>query len=235
MKRMIRAGSVVVAAGVALIGGASLSMKSATAQTTPTFDHLKCYGIRDGLRQNLYTATLVPLDGSVFTTENGDPSSGSPAGCRIQIPAAEFCTAVSKQDAHTVKGGTPPPGTGPGPDAGEYFCYRLRCPGDRTREQFTATDQFGTRTVQLNDRPTKLCAPAFRGAVPTGTPTASGTPSGTPTPTGGPTATPTATPTVEPTATGTAEPTPTPTAEPTATPTAGSASRAFLDAPESLF
>ncbi|HZR79873.1 MAG TPA: hypothetical protein VFD92_02165 [Candidatus Binatia bacterium] len=46
---------------------------------------------------------------------------------------------------------------------------------------------------------------------------------------------PTATPTPEPTATPTPEPTATPTPEPTPTPTAGSASRAFLDLPASLF
>ena len=55
--------------------GASGTPSPAVAQTTTTFDHLKCYGIRDGLSHQLYTADLIP-ENSIFTTEDGDRTEG---------------------------------------------------------------------------------------------------------------------------------------------------------------
>src|SRR5262245_4326378 len=111
MKRKnLRARALALLTAGLVAGGGAWSMQSATAQVPPepVFDHLKCYPVRDGLRNQLYTADLVPLDDSVFVTENGDAVSGTPRGCRIQVPAREFCTAVSKENARDVRTGVAP-------------------------------------------------------------------------------------------------------------------------------
>lgn len=202
--------------------GASGTPTPAVAQTMTTFDHLKCYGVRDGLKGQLYTADLVP-ENSIFTTEDGDRVEGGKLvkGCRITVPAKQFCTAVSKENATNVRGGGPPPGAAAGPDAGQFMCYRLTCPGDRVKQQLNVTDQFGSRSITVNDRPTMLCAP-IESNVATPTPTPTGSPGG---------GTPTPTPVVTGTPVETATPTPTPVETATPTPTMGSPSGAFLDQP----
>jgi hypothetical protein len=123
------------------------------------------------------------------------------------------------------------PGAPPGPPAGEFLCYNLRCPESNARVRLNVRDPFGLRRIEVRDRPNRLCAPATRedGATPTPGPTpTAGEP--TPTPTAGE-PTPTA---GEPTPT-TGEPTPT-AAEPTPTageptPTPASPSGAFIDGP----
>src|SRR5262245_60908855 len=86
-----------------------------TASPSPeqAFDHLKCFPIRDGLRQQLFTADLVPQDGDVFTTENGDRMVDGKLerGCRIRVPGRELCIPVSKENAHEVGTELPPPGS----------------------------------------------------------------------------------------------------------------------------
>jgi hypothetical protein len=197
------------------------------------FDHLKCFPIRDGLRQQLFTADLVPEDSDIFTTENGDRITDGKLvrGCRIRVPARELCIPVSKENAREVNTDLPPPGSEPGPNAGEFACYSLSCPKDNVKEHLNISDQFGTRPIEVLDRPSKLCAPVTRGTptptpsvTPTGSPTSS--PTATPTPVGTPTSTPVGTPTSTPVGT----PTATPTETPTPTPTPGSPSGAFLDA-----
>lgn len=68
-----------------------------------------------------------------------------------------------------------------------FLCYDVRCRRDEMnlggRTELTVSDQFGSGTLFVNERPNvkKLCVPAFVGDGPTPTPTP--TPIGTPTPT----------------------------------------------------
>jgi hypothetical protein len=217
---------------------------TASASPEQAFDHLKCFPIRDGLRQQLFTADLVPEDSDIFTTENGDRIEDGKLkpGCRIRVPARELCIPVSKENAHEVNTDVPPPGAEAGPNAGEFACYLLRCPKDNVKEHLNISDQFGTRPIEVLDRPSKLCAPVTRGTptptpsvTPTGSPTSSPTSSPTATPTSTPVGTPTSTPVGTPTSTPVGTPTSTPVGTPTATPTEtptptpGSPSGAFLD------
>jgi hypothetical protein len=209
--------------------GATGTPTPAVAQTTTTFDHLKCFGVKDGLSGQLYTADLIP-ENSILATENGDRVEGGRLvkGCRIRVPALEFCSAVSKENATNVRSGNPPPGASAGADAGQFMCYRLICPNDRVKPQLNVTDQFGSRSITVSNRPKMLCAPIESNvATPTPTPTGSVSPTGTPTPSGTPTVTATPTPVV----TGTPVETPTPVETATPTPTMGSPSGAFLDQP----
>jgi hypothetical protein len=195
-----------------------------------TFDHLQCFAIRDGLRRQAFELDLVP-ENALFVDEDGQPvdDDGTFGRCRVQLPARELCIAVSASNASDVMQVVP--GAPPGPPAGEFLCYNLRCPESNARVRVNVRDPFGLRRIEVRSRPERLCAPATRedgtGATPTPgpepTPTAGGEP--TPTPGGGPTPTPTPggpTPT-------SGEPTPTPDGEPTPTATIGSPSGAFVD------
>ncbi len=105
----------------------------------PVADHLKCYKVKDPQAKAAYTATLDGL-----TPE---------AGCRISVPAKVLCTEAVKS------GVTPtPPGGGPsGTPAGQFLCYKIKCP-KTTLPTVAGVDQFGARTVTVS-KATLLCAP----------------------------------------------------------------------------
>lgn len=257
MKRRTMLGGVVAAAVCMLLEGA-VPPPVAAQDDEVNFDHLTCYPIRDGLRRQRYDADLVAEQGIFLSDEldEVDVDGRVLRDCQIQVPARELCIATDKRNAtdarQQVNG---PPGAPPGPPAGEFLCYTVRCSTDRTRERVNIQDQFGLRRIEVRDLPSRLCAPAVRPdgpptptpGEPTPTPTMAGEPTPTPTPDGEPTPTPT--PDGEPTPTPDGEPTPTPEeptptpeeptptpgeptpspGEPTPMPTVGSPSGAFLD------
>jgi hypothetical protein len=134
---------------------------SASAQ--PTFDHLACWTIKDTLPRGNARADVVP-DAPPFLAA---------AGCKIKLPAREYCTRAAKENLE------PPPVATIGADQpGDYFCYKVVCPrgADLGGAGFASGDQFGRRAIGVR-KPQRLCVPAARA-----TPTPTATPSN-PTPT----------------------------------------------------
>ena len=124
-----------------------------------SFDHLECYQIKDTLARGTARADLVPEA----------PPFLAALGCKIKLPAVEYCTRSSKQNLQ------PPAALSvSGDEPGDYFCYKVACPrgADLGRAPLDATDQFGRRTVFVR-KPKRLCVPAVR---PTPTPTPTSTP-----------------------------------------------------------
>ncbi len=160
---------------LALACAAGAMLGSTSLVSAQSFDHLECYAIKDTLARGSARADLVP-DAPPFVAA---------LGCKIKLPAREYCTRTAKENLQP-----PPASTIGGDEPGDYFCYRIACPrgADLRGATVESEDQFGRRTIFVR-RPQRLCVPANR-ATPTPTPIV--TPTGlTPTPTG---ATPTSTP-----------------------------------------
>ena len=121
------------------VGFAALCLTWVAPAAAVVADHLKCYAVKDPQAKAVYTATLNGLT----------PESG----CRISVPAKVLCTEAVKS------GVTPtPPGGGPsGTPAGQFLCYKVKCP-KTTLPTVAGVDQFGARTVTVS-KATLLCAP----------------------------------------------------------------------------
>ena len=113
-----------------LMAVAALSLSLSFGLALPTAaqvpDHLKCFRVRDQLRQTFYSADLSGLVPQ--------------AGCRIKVPAAFICLPSTKTNVSPT-----PPGGGEGPPAGGFACYRVKCPRAEL-PGVVIDDQFGTRT-----------------------------------------------------------------------------------------
>ncbi len=136
-----------------LVGALALVITAIPVQAAVD-DHLRCYGVNDGL--NLTAIVDV-----------SSPQFGVDAGCKVTrarlfcVPAAK--TVDSAEDRHTAMPITPLPVTGP--DPGDRICYKLKCPAPSAPiPDQSATDQFGTRTVN-KFKVSLLCTPAFTGAA----------------------------------------------------------------------
>jgi hypothetical protein len=119
---------------------------------TGVADHLKCFRMEDIETPNtILTADILPADNPPFAAQN----------CRIKQRAGEFCTGVQKTNVRDREGNPFPVLPIGGGAAGDYFCYRLRCPKIHPRKgiPFEVRDQFGARTVYVK-KPDFLCAPA---------------------------------------------------------------------------
>jgi hypothetical protein len=127
----------------------SLALAAPTAAQVP--DHLKCFKVRDQLREAFYTADLNGLVPE--------------AGCRIRVPATLICLPSTKTNVSPT-----PPGGGESPPAGSFACYRLKCSRDTEFPDVVIDDQFGTR-LGTPAFAKMLCAPLN----PTTTPTVSTT------------------------------------------------------------
>jgi hypothetical protein len=145
---------------------ASAATAHAQAGAT-TFDHLKCYKIKDPLKVK-HTVDLVPEQIQQFSIETG---------CQLKSPAKFFCIDVRKVNVQPTPGGPPIQGD----KAQDYLCYKLKCPN--IKKPLSVADQFGQRDI-LVIGPDHLCAPAVKGTppFPTRTPTPTPPPP-TPTPT----------------------------------------------------
>jgi hypothetical protein len=129
------------------------------------YDHLECYRVKDGIARGTARADLVPEV----------PPFLAATGCKIKLPAREYCTRSAKQNLEP-----PPAGSVVGDEPGDYFCYTVACPRDADLRGagVTSQDQFGRRTFFVR-KPSRLCVPATRATpTPTATP---GTPTVTPT------------------------------------------------------
>jgi len=132
---------------------ASLALSSpATAQT---FDHLKCYKVRDAAK---FVASATLETGlAQFVDE----------GCEIKGRAKLFCVPVDKTvTSFTDKSdtGIAPTGFEGEPLADSRICYRIKCPKTQIGPE-VATDQFGTRSLD-KFKSQLLCTPAVLGTPP---------------------------------------------------------------------
>jgi hypothetical protein len=156
---------------------ALLVVGTAQAGSGGSFDHLKCFRIRDSLtnRRTVLLADLLP----------SLPFAPAP-DCRVTLPARHFCVPAAK--GNVLSGDVPvetfPVPPGPLPD--DFLCYDLHC--ERDRPDLTVLDQFGARPVRIRHSDF-LCMPARK--VPQGSPTPTPGATSTPLP---PSPTPTATP-----------------------------------------
>ncbi len=125
-----------------------------------SFDHLKCFKIRD---ERTFSGASVDLDAL--------PAEFGLQSCTVKGRAKEFCVPADKT-VTAIEGGTVI-----GVDGEELalnrLCYQLKCPNLDVPPQLVS-DQFGSRTVS-SFKTVKLCTPAVLGAPPTTTTTTSTT------------------------------------------------------------
>lgn len=125
-----------------------------------SFDHLKCFKIRD---ERTFSGASVDLDAL--------PAEFGLQSCTIKGRAKEFCVPADKT-VTAIEGGTLI-----GVDGEELtlnrLCYQLKCPNLDVPAQLVS-DQFGSRTVSAF-KTVKLCTPALLGAPPTTTTTTTST------------------------------------------------------------
>src|SRR5262245_2318481 len=112
-------------------------------------DHLKCYKIKDSAKKAVYTADLGGL--------------APEPGCQVKLPGKLLCVETTKSNVSPT-----PPGAPAGPAAGQFVCYKVKCPKGAP-PVVTVTDQFGTHTFTPSAAQL-LCAPA-QGTPPTTTTT----------------------------------------------------------------
>ena len=112
-------------------------------------DHLKCYKVKESAKRAVYTADLGGL--------------APEQGCLVKLPGKLLCVETTKTNVSPT-----PPGAPGGPAAGEFVCYKVKCPKGAP-PLVTVTDQFGTHTFTPSAAQL-LCAPA-QAASPTTTTT----------------------------------------------------------------
>jgi len=122
-----------------------------------TFDHLKCYKIKDQRQFKSAQVSLQALQAQFGALDN----------CTIKGKAKEFCVPVDK-NVTQIDGGSLQ--TVDGTDLGfDRLCYKVKCPKrDIMPEQ--VSDQFGTRSIE-KFKVSLLCTPAVKGPPPTTTTT----------------------------------------------------------------
>jgi len=118
--------------------GAQVLLPSAPRAQVP--DHLKCYKVKESAAQKVtYTADLGGL--------------APEPRCQVKTPAKLLCVETTKSNVSPT-----PPGAPAGPAAGQFVCYKVKCPKGAP-PVVTVTDQFGTHTFTPSAAQV-LCAPA---------------------------------------------------------------------------
>jgi hypothetical protein len=136
----------------------AISLSLSTVASAQTFDHLKCYKMKDP-HNFTALANLTPIQNPPFPVE---------PGCKIKVRGLEFCIPVDKA---LVPGGNAPSAQVVGqPLTNDYICYNMRCPKPASAiPPVLVSDQFGSRTLQKFVA-RRICTPAIKG-VPTTTTT----------------------------------------------------------------
>jgi hypothetical protein len=117
-------------------------------------DHLKCYPVKDALLSG------VPKPVKSYTADLG--GLVPEPGCEIKMPAKYLCVETIKANVHPT-----PPGPAAGPSAGQFLCYKVKCP-KATLPRVLANDQFGLHDVTPKT-PKLVCAPVITTVVTTTT------------------------------------------------------------------
>ena len=142
--------------GFAVFAGLVVSLSS-TVASAQTFDHLKCYKMKDP-HNFTAVANLTPFQNPPFPLE---------PGCRIKVRGTEFCIPVDKALGSSTAPSAPVVGQ---PLQNDYICYVMRCPKPATPiPSVLVSDQFGSRTLQKFVA-RRICTPAIKG-LPTTTTT----------------------------------------------------------------
>ncbi len=136
---------------------ALLLAASTVVASALTYDHLKCFKVKDSLASFVATADLRPLDTGNFELD---------AGCAIKVRSRELCMPVNKD--RTDEG---PSLVVEGQDlTNAFLCYTVKCRDELLPATLSMSDQFGSR--ELSKLHTiRLCAPAILGIPPTTTTT----------------------------------------------------------------
>ena len=136
---------------------AACSLVYASAARAQTYDHLKCFKIKDQKTFKKAQASLWALQGQFGAFQN----------CVIKGKAKEFCVPVDKNVTFIEGGATQ---TVDGEDLlFDRLCYKLKCDKlDIAPEE--VSDQFGTRDIEKFKIST-ICTPAVKGPPPTTTTT----------------------------------------------------------------
>ena len=138
--------------GFAVFAVLAVSLSLSTVASAQTFDHLKCYKMKDP-HNFTAVANLTPFQNPPFPLE---------PGCKIKVKGTEFCIPVDKALV---------PGTSTAPSApvvgqplqNDYICYVMRCPRPTTAiPSVLVSDQFGSRTLQKFVAH-RICTPAIKG------------------------------------------------------------------------
>jgi len=110
-------------------------------------DHLTCYKAKDTAKVfKSASADLLPLQDSVFPTEN----------CQIKAGSKMVCVPSQKLNVTVVDGTDDPFDSQDLSDI--QLCYKVKCPKVEL-PPLTVTDQFGTRAVE-KFKASQLCVPA---------------------------------------------------------------------------
>ena len=130
----------------------ALAVVIASPAGAQTFDHLKCFKVKDAKTFKRASADLTITGGHLAGLEN----------CQIKPKAKEFCIPVDKSNVVVVEGAETPV-------AGEEhqfdrLCYKVKCPKVDVPGQ-AYSDQFGNRTLE-KFKVSTLCTPAVKGPVP---------------------------------------------------------------------
>ena len=140
-----------------MLAGLAISLLVTAVASAQTFDHLKCYKMKDP-HNFTAVANLAPFQNPPFPVE---------PGCRIKVKGIEFCIPVTKT---LVPGGNAPSATVVGQTLqNDFICYTMRCPKPTTPiPSVLVSDQFGSRTLQKFTA-RRICTPAVKGLPPTTT------------------------------------------------------------------
>jgi hypothetical protein len=140
----------------------AISFSLIAVASAQTFDHLKCYKMKDP-HNFTALADFLPIQNPPFPVE---------LDCKIKVRGAEFCIPVSK----TIVGGNAPSAPVVGQTlSNDFICYTIKCPKPPAPiPSVMVSDQFGSRTLQKFTAK-RICTPAIKGLPPTTTTTTSTT------------------------------------------------------------
>lgn len=149
--------------GFVVFAALAVSLSLSTAASAQTFDHLKCYRMKDP-HNFTAVANLTPFQNPPFPLE---------PGCKIKVKGLEFCIPVDKALVPGTSNAPSAPVVGQ-PLQNDYICYVIKCPNPTTPiPSVLVSDQFGSRTLQKFVA-RRICTPAIKG-LPTTTTTSTTT------------------------------------------------------------
>ncbi|GEM_PF-2313539 len=134
------------------ISACTLCALGAVSSRAQTYDHLKCYKMRDTKAFKRASVDLEVLSGFFAGIDN----------CKLKGKAKEFCVPAAKTNLSVVGGSeTPLLGQTQGFDR---LCYKLKCRQSGLGPKSFA-DQFGALSLE-RFKAVKLCTPALMGPDP---------------------------------------------------------------------
>ncbi len=150
---------ILVVVGGVLFSCLLFAIQPGVARSQP-YDHLQCYKVKDTQKFSDAFVRLTPVQAQFEI----------PGNCELQGRAKKFCVPAQKEIVDPGTSVAPPVLPPTGEAAGDYICYKMKCPKEELPDQ-DVTDQFGFRPLGKLKKASLLCVPAVKGAVPTTTTT----------------------------------------------------------------